>query len=536
MFSATNYVCFLCLLFLLFTPLESAYLDRVIFVINSQPDPHHASVAQETHDLLVSDLQGVSAKTINVIITHNSTMVDYQGAWTYLPVIEAVHHAFHGLFDFLVFLEEDARVDLDNLVGTLSEYSPDEESHVGYALKDSDKVIMHYYDEPDNSYPHPEAGFVLTSALVNLIASKMEYLSSKDAAYPKYFSIDSQYELAKAISHLHDDTNGTEIRLIQNRRFCIKRSSNCAVYPHSATCKPSTDEDMIQLSMKTLFAVKTCGKFHHERLPVVQDTWAGAAPNLIYFSEVEDPDFGTVVLEGVRNTEKGHCGKTEAIIKYFAGLEHLEWLVIADDDTVLGVKKILEQIWCYGFLRENGYQYNNGKGTILGQRYGYKVAYGGNGYDYITGGGGMILDRSAAESIVNAGHSKGCSCPSPDFPDDKFLGICSANLGLNLVHSPRFHQCKPEDYHPDLLTDLRGGPVSFHKHYTTNPRATYDKYFSDSDNVLAAFKRAEEKKSPKKYNFKEATNIVNLMVYFLIIVTFGLMLFRWMKLVAKLKL
>ena len=45
---------------------------------------------------------------------------------------------------------------------------------------------------------------------------------------------------------------------------------------------------------------------------------ASAAFNIKYVSEVEEPEFETVVLPGANfNTEQGHCQKTEAILHYF---------------------------------------------------------------------------------------------------------------------------------------------------------------------------------------------------------------------------
>jgi len=69
---------------------------------------------------------------------------------------------------------------------------------------------------------------------------------------------------------------------------------------------------------ETLFAVKTCEAFHKKRLPIVLATWAPATKNIIYVSEVVDPEFNTTILPGAEiNTELGHCNKTEAILKYF---------------------------------------------------------------------------------------------------------------------------------------------------------------------------------------------------------------------------
>ena len=42
-----------------------------------------------------------------------------------------------------------------------------------------------------------------------------------------------------------------------------------------------------------------------------------------------------------------------------------------------------------------------------------------SGYNYITGGGGMILTRSAVSKIIQSG---ACHCHSPSDPDDMHLG------------------------------------------------------------------------------------------------------------------
>ena len=63
-------------------------------------------------------------------------------------------------------------------------------------------------------------------------------------------------------------------------------------------------------------------KFEHFKSAIHIDPYkhhrATAAFNVELVSEVEDPEFGTVVLDGAAsNTEQGHCQKTEAILKYF---------------------------------------------------------------------------------------------------------------------------------------------------------------------------------------------------------------------------
>jgi UDP-glucose:O-linked fucose beta-1,3-glucosyltransferase len=50
------------------------------------------------------------------------------------------------------------------------------------------------------------------------------------------------------------------------------------------------------------------------------------------------------------NTVQGHCNKTQSILKHFAKnarQNKWKWLVIADDDTILSVSKLMDAIQCY---------------------------------------------------------------------------------------------------------------------------------------------------------------------------------------------
>ncbi len=81
-------------------------------------------------------------------------------------------------------------------------------------------------------------------------------------------------------------------------RFCTSFGPECAIYPRDTTCK-ITREASDDLVTKTLFAVKTNKDNHEKRLPIVMKTWAPAAKNIIYVSEVVDPEYGTTVLPGL---------------------------------------------------------------------------------------------------------------------------------------------------------------------------------------------------------------------------------------------
>ena len=261
--------------------------------------------------------------------------------------------------------------------------------------------------------------------------------------------------------------------------FCVKPSEGCATWKADVTCR-STQTEVIKIAEQTLFAVKTCKKFHSDRLPIIFDTWSKAALNIEYFSEYSEDKYGTKVLPGVtKNTETGHCMKTEAILKYFgdnAELKGWKWLVIADDDTIMGVQKLLEFLNCY----------NHEEPLVIGERYGFRVAEGKYGYDYVTGGGGMVFSHKMVRMMLKNDRAS-CQCPRPDQPDDMyFAGSCVAALGLNIVHSDRFHQARPDDYSPDLLKDH--DPISFHKFWNHDPIKVYEKYFKASDTSLTAYK------------------------------------------------
>lgn len=81
--------------------------------------------------------------------------------------------------------------------------------------------------------------------------------------------------------------------------------------------------------------------------------------------------------------------------------------------------------------------YNPQSHLALGERYGYRTAKI-HGYDYLTGGAGVILSTPLVHQIIGPGV---CACPSATTPDDMFLfGVCLAHLGVKLTHSPLFHQ------------------------------------------------------------------------------------------------
>lgn len=104
----------------------------------------------------------------------------------------------------------------------------------------------------------------------------------------------------------------------------------------------------------------------------------------------------------------------------------------------------------------------------LGERYGFRL-FARDGFNYITGGGGIVFARPLIERLAGA-----CVCPSASAPDDMIVGMCLRQLGIEPVHSERFHQARPADYAADLLAT--SVPISFHKFWQLDPWATYERW------------------------------------------------------------
>ncbi|CDJ40491.1 Galactosyltransferase, related, related [Eimeria tenella] len=99
----------------------------------------------------------------------------------------------------------------------------------------------------------------------------------------------------------------------------------------------------------------------------------------------------------------------------------------------------------------------------LGERYGYGLSggSGAGGYEYVTMGGGMVVDRAAAALLVECVDSGRCSCPEDGTADDMLLGLWAHRVQLPLLHARGMHQERPADYHPLLVEATT--PVSFHR-------------------------------------------------------------------------
>nr|CAD7427741.1 unnamed protein product [Timema monikensis] len=200
-----------------------------------------------------------------------------------------------------------------------------QELWLGHGLWDREATIVHHFASLQHfKYPHIASGVVFSAAILQRLSSRLE-----DETPPKTdFSIDPSHELS-----LYVWNKGRGTALSHSDLLCLHKQPHCASYvvPFQPCADPVPNRSIY-------FAVKTCGKFHKDRIPVVKSTWAKYARYIGFYSELEDNSIPTINV-GVANTDHGHCGKTLAILSHVAGLSgglpDVRWVVVADDDTIL---------------------------------------------------------------------------------------------------------------------------------------------------------------------------------------------------------
>ncbi|XP_036392722.1 beta 3-glucosyltransferase a [Megalops cyprinoides] len=430
-------------------------LNQVVFIIQSQKNSFHVRRAEERRLELLRQASSHEQNPPPVLLLHS--LSDNEGDWSILPLLPYLSTTFGRNSSWIVYLEEQTNVKLSRLLQVLGKFDRRKEWFLGKPLHDEESTIIHHYAFADNpsifKYPDFAAGWALSIPLVNRLANKV-----RDEPLKSDFTIDLKHEIA-----LYIWEEGKGPRLTAVPELCTEPEGS----PTAQHCVTTLDTYLPlcgdPVKKEDVFvAVKTCKKFHAERVPVVKKTWERHAALLEYYSDHADPTIPTIDL-GVPNTERGHCGKTFAILERFVSnaVPQTKWLLIVDDDTLISLPRLWALLRCY----------DPSEPVCLGERYGYGLGQGG--YSYITGGGGMVFSRAAVTRLL----SSGCRCYSNDAPDDMVLGMCLNALGLPVTHSPLFHQARPEDYSKDFLAPQV--PISFHKHWNIDPVAVYHKWLVD---------------------------------------------------------
>ncbi|XP_028321475.1 beta 3-glucosyltransferase a [Gouania willdenowi] len=430
-------------------------LREIVFIIQSQSNTFHVRQAERQKADLLKQAHSLVEEPPVVLLLH--TLSHNEGDWSILPLLPHLSQSFGKNSSWIVFLEEETDVKMNTLAGVLATFDRNKEWFLGKHLHDEDSTIIHHYAFAENpsifKYPDFSAGWALSIPLVVRLGNKV-----KQEPLKSDFTIDLKHEVAL---YIWDNGKGPNLTAVPE--LCTEPKDSpqallCAttLSNHPTQCgKPVNKDDIF-------VAVKTCKKFHTERVPVIKKTWEKEALYLEYYSDYADPSIPTINL-GVPNTERGHCGKTFAILQRFlsSAVPDTKWLVIVDDDTLINLPRLRALLGCY----------DPSEPVCLGERYGYGLSQGG--YSYITGGGGMVFSREAVLQLLDSG----CKCYSNDAPDDMVLGMCLNALNLPVTHSPLFHQARPEDYSKDFLAHQV--PISFHKHWNIDPVAVFNKWLKE---------------------------------------------------------
>uniref|UniRef100_T1J2N0 Fringe-like glycosyltransferase domain-containing protein n=1 Tax=Strigamia maritima TaxID=126957 RepID=T1J2N0_STRMM len=427
-----------------------------VFIVISQANTFHELHVNGIKNSLISQAAELNLKNLTIYLTHEEWS-HLPGSWTIFPILDNLLEKHRENADWVFISEEFTHIHLQYLLKYLNGFNSSLDWFLGRALYDKEPTIIHHFSFHENPqiflYPDFATGVAISFPLLSKINEKW-----KSDPIHSDFSIDPKHELAL---FLYDSLN---VKLVHAPNLCLEKVYKDCITSYATKipkCGPPVPNDEIY------FAVKTCGKFHETRIPIIKQTWGKHATHIGYFSDKFESSIPTKDMN-IPNTEKGHCEKTFAIIDHVVShpeFQRKSWLVIADDDTLMSIYKLRQTLSCY----------DPSDFIALGERYGYGVT-DERGYNYITGGGGIVLSMSLARHIIE---SEMCICPSIDTPDDMFLGICLKKLEVPIVHSPLFHQARPMDYADGYL--MHQEPISFHKHWMVDPFKIYKEWFAEDD-------------------------------------------------------
>ena len=185
--------------------------------------------------------------------------------------------------DWVTILNENTELDLQNLnhlVHKKMYLKPREKSlFFGRGLQDSEPTIVHHFSQDKILYPDLEAGIFLSRKLVLDLWKLMSSATPEkpNENFPSDFNIDPAYEFAKFLSKEMD------VVLEDVPEICTQKTSGCVSFSRNDySCVTKTDTStMKEILANTLVAVKTCTRFHEDRVKAVLETWAPLVTNLM---------------------------------------------------------------------------------------------------------------------------------------------------------------------------------------------------------------------------------------------------------------
>eukprot|EP00930_Biecheleria_cincta_P057647 TRINITY_DN43547_c0_g1_i1.p1 TRINITY_DN43547_c0_g1~~TRINITY_DN43547_c0_g1_i1.p1 ORF type:complete len:528 (-),score=94.15 TRINITY_DN43547_c0_g1_i1:49-1581(-) len=435
--------------------------------VRSQGVPHHKAALDE---LIAQVVEAGWPHTSVVSMADAENEFLHKGLWSYLPWIWQSEQRLAATAGkkqrrkagsasgqrWVVFLEPATGVDAKALEALLSGYDAKESVYLGHALKDEQMCIIHHYQQ-EPAYPLGHAGFALSGGALKRLVQDLEAKPITGGQ-----QIEPVWELADRLHKI--GVNITD----RKDAFCRSYKDGCSSWVR--------DLDPFRSSWSlrpkdVLISVKTVGKFHQERIPLLQEFWASQSPvEVVHLSnEAYDAlpgvkvvdlskEFGDMVDPAKESTKSGsgHCSKMLAILRYLQRHQPgRRWYAITDDDTLLNVPRLLRVLDSH----------DDRKAVYLGERYGWNHREGQSGTNYVTTGGGMVLSGPALEKVVACDW---CSCASPSSPDDMTLGSWFRGLEVEAVHEEGFHQSEPNNYHQEVLR-ASDPVISFHRYNARLP-------------------------------------------------------------------
>ena len=430
----------------------------VLIVVRSQRGEYHRTRLEQFELNLRKQINDENVLIFAIVRIHEVEKLAH-GSWTLFPFFQSGYE-FVKSAKWVIVCEDSTELNLSKISAFLSSKNATSPEYFGHCIQDKQPVIIHHFgphttDFNTFNYPLFASGVIFSQTIIRYL-----YELDIDDIVPSklpYTTIDVQHELALLIMEV------SWVELSCEKMFCVGREEDCFSWVNKDMnngCENS------HLKLEDIhIAVKTYAGNYRARLPLVTNTWLNDARNITKFYthslEGTNQFNGELIFVdvGFNNTGGGHCKKLEFIMKHFSQNENAKWLVVADDDTFINTQMLVNILSCVDSERE---------GVVLGERYGF-LEIEGSGYSYITGGGGIAMNRAAVEMFIQGNPYCG-----EEIPDDMWLGMFSVTYGILILDFPNFHQSTVDSYHEDYIECFKA--VSYHRLHSV-------KEYEDSLNV-----------------------------------------------------
>lgn len=242
---------------------------EIVIVVLSQEEPYNEALATSLETHIKEQAISFDKESPKIFLTHRDFFI--QGSWMITPFLKYIKQVTASEIKWFFFCLENTMVQLEKLLNVLGNYNSSQNLWIGQTLFDQEPSIIHHFAiKKTFKYPLLASGFAMTSVLMQRLIKHIESYKLKNE-----FSIDMAWEFAKFVL----DSSNT--KLTHESKLCIVSTLNCATYVrYLEAC------NFTILPEHTYFAVKTCAKYHTNRIPVIKNTWAKNLINIGYFSDV----------------------------------------------------------------------------------------------------------------------------------------------------------------------------------------------------------------------------------------------------------